>query len=106
MPRAGCRQDVDQQAKSGVALIGGRDKPKDFVIAKDDIAGLCGVRQRSKPDLPGPRIRDPRIVIGCYLKRGVQRFYGPVDACGCKPPDQAIAPPLKLLRIEQRNGFA
>src|SRR6516165_4768775 len=27
-------------------------------------------------------------------------------ACGCKPPDQAIAPPLKLLRIEQRNRFA
>ena len=97
---------MDEQAESAIALMGGGHETDHGLIVEDDVARLRRVRQGSKPDLPGPHIRDPRIVIGCYLKRGVQRFYGPVDACGCKPPDQAIAPPLKLLRIEQRNGFA
>ena len=63
-PRAGRRKHIDEQAELGIVVIARGNQPAHVAIAKDDVAGDGGIRQRLQPGFPCISVLDALVVRG------------------------------------------
>ena len=68
------------------------DDPAHRRLVEDHVARLLGIGDRRQPGFPCPPVRDPLVMLGREIERGLQPGAGPVDGRRRQSLRQPVAP--------------